>query len=270
MFLYNEREPKWFRNKLDLITPLSLFPTVAGIANASWKLEPEKIVIVQGSARFCRKIVEGLVSIGVNDSTRIIITSNDKCRNLKLSFKFLCLDHHRLGGASETISSIGFSKACGIQDKMVFSKGIPSAVLDHICPLQSGAVFDPIHDANVTGATRFLSGDCARPIKVMLESEFILPSLFSKTNWVHRYLSDSELLSILDVPVQVTKWIDEKDKINLRDQGELLNKVVPLKVLQEVTRILFGWAPPIERSHIIPIYDVNRLGLKLEGLEFIY
>ena len=104
----------------------------------------------------------------------------------------------------------------------------------------------------------------------MTESEFVLPSLFSKTKWVHRYLSDAELLSILDAQVQITKRINESEKMNLREHVELLKKVAPLKVLQEATRILFDWAPPIERPHTIPIYDVNRLGLKLEGLEFIY
>ena len=88
--------------------------------------------------------MDGLVSIEINDSTRITITSNDKFRNIKLSFKFLRLDHQRLGGATEKITSIGFSKACGIQDEAVFSKGIPSAVFDHICPLESGSVYDPV------------------------------------------------------------------------------------------------------------------------------
>ena len=136
--------------------------------------------------------------------------------------------------------------------------------------MESRTVYDPVHDIDMSGTTNFFEGDCARPIKETAEPKFVLPSLFSKTRWVHRHLSDAELLSILDAPVQGTKRINEIEKINLREQADLLEKVAPLKVLQEATGIFFDWAPPIERPHTILIYDVNRFGLKLEGLEFIY
>ena len=50
----------------------------------------------------------------------------------------------------------------------------------------------------------------------------------------------------------------------------MLEQVAPVKSLQEVTRLLFNWEAPIERSYEIPIYDVNRLGIKLDGLDHIY
>ena len=63
LFLYCEREEWWYRANLDLVTPLSLSPTVAGLAKADWVKQSNKIIIVQGSASFCRKMTKGLSSI---------------------------------------------------------------------------------------------------------------------------------------------------------------------------------------------------------------
>ena len=51
---------------------------------------------------------------------------------------------------------------------------------------------------------------------------------------------------------------------------DTLVHVAPWKSLQEFTRIFFKWEAPIERPHTIPIYDISRLGLKLEGLDQMY
>ena len=150
IFLHCEREELWYRDNLDVSTPLSLFITVAGIAKAEWINQENKIVIIQGSAPFCRKMVGGLSSIGVTEETKIIVTSNEKCRNLKLSFKFLRLSHSKLGGATNTITSVDFSKACGVVGTSSFAKGIPATVMDHICPMEIGHTFDPLSDTNPT------------------------------------------------------------------------------------------------------------------------
>ena len=36
------------------------------------------------------------------------------------------------------MTSIGFSKACEIDEDVSFAKGIPSTVMDHICPMEIG------------------------------------------------------------------------------------------------------------------------------------
>ena len=122
----------------------------------------------------------------------------------------------------------------------------------------------------MSSETHFSEGDkglLRGPSSLCIHS---LSSLFSKTKSVHHHLSDAEVLSILDAHVQVTKKINNMSPIMLRNRVELMKNFAPLKTLQEATRILFGWSRPVERSNTIPIYDVNCLGLKLEGLDYIY
>ena len=273
IFLHCEREERWYRKHLSVSTPLSFFPTVAGIAKADWTGQANKVIIVQGSALFCRKMVGGLADIGVTEESKIMITSNEKCRNLKLSFKFLRLSHSKLGGATNTITSVGFSKACGVAKNTSFAKGIPATVMDHVCPMKIGHTFDPLNDVNPTvdGTTKFFDGTDIYPIRAIASKLFMTPALFSHTNWVTRRLSNAEILSILDSPVQVTKRINEEDLgFHMSEITDTLEHVAPVKVLQEATRIFFNWDAPIERPHTIPVYDVTRLGLKLEGLDNIY
>ena len=108
--LYCEMVSEWYRTHLDVVTPLKVFPTVAGLAKGSWIKESNKIVLVQGSARFCSKMVLGLESLGLTTEDKIIITCNGTPRKLKLSFNFLRLSHADLGGSTETKTSVGFSK----------------------------------------------------------------------------------------------------------------------------------------------------------------
>ena len=273
LFLHCEKEERWYRHNLEIKTPLNLCPTVAGIARADWIEEENKVVLIQGSAAFCKKMVEGLTSLGLNDETKIIVTSNEKCRNLKLSFKFLRFSHSRLGGATDTVTSIGFTKACEIDKEISFSKGIPSTVMDHICPMEIGEEFDPLKTNTVSDekAINSLEGNAIYPIKAIVTGSFVAPYLFSHSKWVTRNLSNAEILSIMDSPVQLSKRVNkEKLDIHLSEVSEKMELVVPLKILLEATRIFFNWRPPVDRPHELPIYDVNRLGLKLLGLDHIY
>ena len=64
--LYYEKESLWYRNYLDMMTPLQVFPTVAGLAKGTWLKEKNKIILVQGSTQFCKKIISGLESLGLS------------------------------------------------------------------------------------------------------------------------------------------------------------------------------------------------------------
>ena len=88
IFLYCEGEKKAYREELDLVTPVSSFLTVAGLAGAGWKNDSSRVVIIQGSEKFCSKMVAGLQSLGLDTRDKIVLTTNDKVRNLALSFKF--------------------------------------------------------------------------------------------------------------------------------------------------------------------------------------
>ena len=271
--LYCAKEEVWYRHNQKFKTPLILCPTVAGMAKAGWVEEENKVLLVQGSASFCKKMIDGLTSLGINDQTKIIVTSNEKCRNLKLSFKFLRFSHSRLGGATEIVTSVGFSKACEIDKDVSFTKGIPSTVMDHVCPMEIGEKYEPIktHTTISEGDTKLLEGNARYPIKAIVTGTFVTPSIFSHSRWVTRKLSNAEILSILDSPVQLSKRVnEEKLDIHLSEIPDKLDLVAPLKILQEATRIFFNWRAPVERPHAVPIYDVNRLGLKLVGLEHIY
>jgi hypothetical protein len=89
--LYCEKEELWYRDKLDVMTPMTTFPTVAGISRADWINSSNKYVLVQGSSKFCKKMVLGLQSIGLSDKDKIVIASNESCTDLSLSFKFFTL-----------------------------------------------------------------------------------------------------------------------------------------------------------------------------------
>ena len=97
-------------------------------------------------------------------------------------------------------------------------------------------------------------------------SEFIVPSLFSKTNWVRRRLINAAILSIMDSPVQITKAVNDKSiDTNFNQDKKLAQSLIPLKTIQDATRILFGFKVPKEEKHTIPVYDINRLGPEFSG-----
>ena len=273
LFLYCETEELWYRYNEKNKTPLILYPSVAGLARAGWVEEENNVILVQGSATFCKKMIGGLTSLRINDQTKIIVTSNEKCRNLKFSLKFLRFSHSRLGGATDTVTSIGFSKACEIDEDVSFTKGIPSRAMDHICPMEIGETHEPLKAYTTTseGSTKLLEGSAIYPIRAIVAGTFVAPSIFSHSRWVTRNLSIAEILSIMDSPVQLSKRVnEEKLDIHLSEIPDKMELVAPLKILQEATRIFFKWRAPVERPHEVPIYDVNRLGLNLVGLEHIY
>ena len=85
-------------------------------------------------------------------------------------------------------------------------------------------------------------------------AEFVVPSLFSKTNWVRRRLTDAEILSTLDSPVQITKAVNDKSIDTKLNQDKMVTlSLIPLKTIQEATRILFGFNIPREEKHTIPL-----------------
>ena len=262
--LYCEKEVDWCRSHLDIMTPLQVFKTVAGLGRGSWLNEPNKIMLIQGSTRFCSKMVSGLKSLELTTEDKIIVTCNGTPRKLKLSFIFLRLSHASFGGCTETKTSVGFSKGCGVDRNVEISEGIPSSVADHVCPVESGTSVDPL-------SNRELSSKCITTMRNIVNNEFIVPSLFSKTHWVKRRLTSAEILSTLDSPVQITKAVnDKKLDIKLDQNDEVVQTLIPLKTIQETSRILFGFSIPKEERHVIPLYDVYRLAPEILGLHDIY
>ena len=263
--LYCEKELNWYRSNLDVMTPLQYFPTVAGLAKGDWLSEKNRVILVQGSTQFCSKMITGLGSLGITTNDKIIVTCNGTLRKLKLSFKFLRLAHSNFGGCTETITSVGFSKGCGIADHVEMSTGISSSVMDHICPAENGTSSDP-------SSTDARSSKGLSSMSTIISSEFIVPSIFSKTNWVRRKLTSAEILSILDSPVQISKAVNNNTiDTKFERHHDIAKTLIPLKSIQEASRILFGFKTPKEERHTIPLYDVNRLGPELSaGLVDIY
>ena len=69
---------------------------------------------------------------------------------------------------------------------------------------------------------------------------FLAPSLFSHTKWVTRNLSNAEILSVMDSPVQITKRVNKEElEIHRSEIVDTLEHMVPMKVLQEANSLLF-------------------------------
>ena len=209
-------------------------------------------------------MVTGLESIGITTSDKIIITSNGILRKLQLSFKFLRLSHSSFGGCTNIVTSVGFSKGCGIQCPVNMSQGIAASVMDYVYPAESGTSIEPL-------STRARPSKCTASLEEILTEDFIVPLLFSKTNCVHRRFTDAEVLSMLDSQVLITKAVNENNiSTELRENKELAQNLIPLIRIQEASRILFRFEIPKEERHVIPIYDVARLGPEVTGLQDIY
>ena len=167
--LYCENELRWYRENLDIMTPIHTYATVAGLAKDDWLKSNNKI---HGSPRFCSKMVTGLESLGITTSDKIIITSNGTLRKLKLSFKFLRISHSSFGGCTNTVTSVGFSKGCGIQGQSRYR------LFRYGSCMPGGG---------------WISFKCTASMNEILTDNFIVPSMFSKTSWVHRRLTDAEV-----------------------------------------------------------------------------
>ena len=274
LFLYCKKELDWYRKSMDMITPLSVFPTVAGLAKAPWiKEHHNAVLLVQGSSSFCKKMIKGLVTLGLTESNKIIVTTNQRCSGLDLKFKFVRLNHATIGGASSTMTSIGFSPGCDIPDRIDFAKGIECGIKEHTYPILPGTtcaapIFNGMKDHQDEG---LLSSDAHQTLMEVVNGEFAVPSVFSRTGWVRRKLTPPEILSVLDTPGEIIKTIDRKRSLlEERNFNEVIPVVVPVKTLQEITRILFKFEKPIEKKHMIPIYDVMRLAPEISGIPHIY
>ena len=58
LYLYCAREWAWYRDNLEITTPLSVHPMVAGFARAPWMKEKQNtILLIQGSSTFCKKVI---------------------------------------------------------------------------------------------------------------------------------------------------------------------------------------------------------------------
>ena len=102
--------------------------------------------------------------------------------------------------------------------------------------------FDPLktHTAACESTNKLLEGNAIYPIRAIVAGSFVAPSLFSHSKWVTRNLSNAEILSIMDSPVQLSKRVNEEElDIPLSEIPEKMELVAPLKILQEATRIFF-------------------------------
>ena len=274
LFLYCEKELDWYRKNLELLTPISVFPTVAGIAKAPWiKERHNTVLLVQGSSSFCKKMIKGLVTLGITESSKIVVTTNQRCSGLPLKFRFVRLNHSTIGGASATMTSIGFSSGCGIPDKIDFAKGIECGTKEHTYPILPGRTCAApiVHGMSTHQDENLLSSDSLHTLKDVVKEEFAVPSVFSKTGWVRRHLTSPEIMSVLDTPGEIIKAIDrEKTIMGGRKLEDVIPLAIPVKTLQEITRILFRFDKPTEKEHFIPIYDVMRLAPEISGIPHIY
>ena len=155
-----------------------------------------------------------------------------------------------------------------------FAKRIECGIKEHTYPVLAGRTCAaPLFPGMKTHQDdTLLSSDTQHLLTdVVTKQEFAVPSIFSTTGWVRRTLSPPEILSAIDTPGEIIKAIDRKSSLlEGAELEEVIPLAVPLKTLQEITRILFNFEKQVERKHIIPIYDIMRLGPEVSGIPHIY
>ena len=153
-------------------------------------------------------------------------------------------------------------KGCSIPTSIDFTKVLPTTIRDHICPAENGTDVEPTSEEAVPS-------NCISSPSQIATQEFIVLSLFSTPHWVKRLLSNAEILSIMDSPVQVTMAVNEDSYMVGQSDNEeaLVSLVTPLKTIQEATRILFGFQIHKEERYV---YDSARLGPLIPGLLDVY
>ena len=158
------------------------------------------------------------------------------------------MNHSLVGGVSSTTTSIGFSPGWNIPDKVEFARGIECGVKEPTYPVIAGrACEEPSSSGTKTHQDKDqdkdpLSSDAHHSLVDIATREFAVPSVFTRAGWVRRTLSTPEILSVLDTPSGIIKAIDRKMSLLKGTKlEEIIPSVVPLKTLQEVTRILFAF-----------------------------
>jgi hypothetical protein len=112
--LYCDKEQEWFRKSLKLQTSVKRYRVLAAMRDGSWMREEKKLVLIQGSSGFWKKIITGLSEWGITEEDRLAVVVTNQFRNPPIKFKFKKFSHSDLDGVSTSKFSIGMSTGWGV------------------------------------------------------------------------------------------------------------------------------------------------------------
>ena len=225
-----EKEELWFREALELRTEVRRVGTLAGMRNGRWFKEERRLVLVQGTSEFCRKVLLGLKEWGICDKDMVGVVLPNQLRNLPLAMNFIKLPHSHLGGVTTTPLSIGLSKTWkDIEVKK------PTAELkrkiEDIASVTEGGLERNKPDADEIPSQEPKTSE-------LCSKSFVLRSVFKKSGWVTRLLTPVEIAIALDFPVGCVSRL--KDHPEFQKNHVEWTKVPPVKAIQWAGHLVTG------------------------------
>ena len=266
IFMAQPEKGQWFIDGLGVKSKVSILPTVVGVRGVVWRTSSDSVLLLQGSAKFVRKMVTGLSTIGItSNSHKIIIASSQKNRNLDLQFKFQRLAHDVLGGVTNDTGYIGFSHAIDLQRDKPTDVGVRRKLRGIMNVTESGEAID---DPHLPDAIR--NKDLKLPSQYhsqldLYMDEFEAPSVFSLSGWVQRYVTGEEFLASMDLPSSSMKWAKNSGVLKKGHHGGLLGSH-PLKMVYGSFKLENTPAPTSSPTGA-PEYILHS---QIPGLEEIY
>ena len=231
--LYCEKELEIFRKALRFKGGLTKHQTVVGMKSCKWWEERQKVVVIQGSSGFVKKIVKGLTSIGVTGEDKIIVATNKRNRTLPISFKFLRIDHSLIGGVTNTISHIGVSSGFSLKEEAGQQVNPIHRRLTGLVNVTQKASSCPPHNSSPA----IESGQLVS-LNDLANATFKVPCIFNIPNSLgYRKLTSQEILTAMDFPKGACDHSSSETFMSSMS-GKDLATLVPLKVLQHVSTIL--------------------------------
>ena len=247
-------------------------PTLVGVRNGRWKADKNSLVLIQGSARFSKKMLSNLESIGITPTNHKIIISSAERISKVYNFTFQRLSHRELGGVTDGIGFIGFSKQVRLQDSRSLKSKTRRTMLGALKVTQQGSPCEsPFSGRPLPEGA--LNPREYHPPKDVFTSKVIAPSAYTITKWWVREVVTAEFLEMMDIPASVVKHASEHNRLKQTHAAGLLSSP-PLKILQEVGFMLFGRdATKVEAEVMnLPLgADVTyNLRSQLPGMDEIY
>ena len=217
-----------------------MLPTVVGVRGGAWSTGKSPVVLIQGSAKFCQKMVASLVSIGATPSSKIIIASSQNIRNLALPFRFERMHHDKLGGVSNAECHVGFAKGITLARQKSRISDTPRVLVDNLKVTTDGAYIAPPNEDHSN-----FEEDVKSPFEYhsqldLFMDTFAAPCVHSLSHWVKRELIGEEFLTSMDIPAMAIKHAKDVGVIANGTYGNGLLASPPLKILQEADDMLFG------------------------------
>ena len=215
IFLCCVKEQEGYLEGLGLVSKVTRVRSTLGMKGKDWSKEERPIILVQGSALFGKKILEGMKAWGFTSENRIAIVVTDRIRTLPLRLKIGKFIHTDFGGVSKSKFSLGLSEGWLLNEK--FQAAALPNIVRRITRLanvtEPGKAFKPTSQTHAEEIH-----DYTPSLKQVVDDKFVLPNVICGTKWVQRKLTREEIATAMDFPVGVVKGLSKhiKEKSNTK------------------------------------------------------